>query len=516
GPACPDPYEPNETFADAWPVSAGAYQAYICEPGDQDWFSIDLLRHQELHVSLYELPHDYDLELYDPRGVLMASSRNGGTTSESIEFRDPEMTGAHRVRVFGVAGAFDPDKTYALKLEPGATPTPRPPTATPVPTPTCTHDRFESNDTFAEAAEIEVGVSQYGLYICPRGDQDWFRFDVSPGQQIDVDLYNLPENYMLAIADPSGAIVGRAGGAGTSDRHLTHITTTGGEYRVRVTPGGRVDPINSYSLRVELNDALPMTLYPYGDTYVSAGDPSSTHGSERLVIVGADEFGQEYRGLFRFDLSDVPPAIHSATFVVYLEDASAGYDLLPVDVWQVLDHWSETTANWLNKPVSRDIGVGALVGPVSGGEYAWDVTDLVQRWLSREAFNFGLELRCADCASSSRSFRSREFGSHAPRLVIDFGAVSPATPGSISGRVYEDTDEDGAYDPGESGIDGVRIELFRSGRGRWAGQTTAADGAFAFDDLPPDDYEVVVDETTIDVVLEYEWLSASSHAVHVG
>ena len=516
GPACPDPYEPNETFADAWPVSSGEYEAYICEPGDQDWFSIDLLRHQELSVSLYELPEDYDLELYDPRGVLMASSRNGGTTSESIEFRDPEITGVHRVRVLGVAGAFDPDKTYTLKLDPGPTPTPRPPTATPVPTPTCTHDRFESNDTFAEAAEIAVGVSQYGLYICPRGDQDWFRFDVAAGEEISVDLYHLPENYMLAIADPSGAIVARAGGAGTSDRHLTHITTTGGEYRVRVTPGGRVDPINPYSLRVELDDALPMTLYPYGDTYVSAGDPSSTHGSERLVIVGADEFGQEYRGLFRFDLSDVPPAIHSASFVVYLEDASAGYDLLPVDVWQVLDHWSETTANWLNKPVSRDIGVGALVGPVSGGEYAWDVTDLVQRWLSREAFNFGLELRCAGCASSSRSFHSREFGSYAPRLVIDFGAVSPATSGSISGRVYEDADGNGAFGAGDSGVDGVRVELFRSDRGRRAGQTTAADGAFAFDDLPPDDYEVVVDETTIDVVLEYEWLSASSHAVHVG
>jgi len=121
-----------------------------------------------------------------------------------------------------------------------------------------------------------------------------------------------------------------------------------------------------------------------------------------------------------------------------------------------------------------DIGVGALVGPVSGGEYAWDVTDLVQRWLSREAFNFGLELRCAGCASSSRSFHSREFGSYAPRLVIDFGAVSPATSGSISGRVYEDADGNGAFGAGDSGVDGVRVELFRSDRGRRAGQTTAA------------------------------------------
>ncbi|HEY66430.1 MAG TPA: DNRLRE domain-containing protein [Caldilineae bacterium] len=519
---CHDIYEPNDTFATAWPVSAGTYQAYLCFSGDQDWFSIDLAWHQGLRVILTGLPEDYDLELFDPLGRLVASSRHRGTTPEEILFT-AGTPGTYRVRVLGVGGSFALYAPYTLKLILGAAPpTPSPtPTPPPTPVPRCGPDPYEPNDSSASAASIPVGTEIHA-YLCPDMDSDYYRFSVSGPFEIHARLYDLPEAYELTLFDPSGWVVARGSGSGTAPRELTHLSTLDGDYLLRVGPSSSTswDEDHPYSLRVDLTALSPMILSAVADTYVTQEHPGSTHGHERRVIVARDEFGYEKRGLFRFDLSRVPAVtIASAYFQVSLLDPASGAH--SVNLLRVSASWDEETVNWDTQPWAVSTGISALVGGIEDRYYEWDVTDLVQSWLTGGVGNHGLELRPA-AGSFSRSFQSREYawgacrgcGSpiRSPRLIINFTEESPGALGSISGRVYEDADRDWLYDPGEGGIGGVRIELFRDRTSR-GDQITASDGTYTFSGLPAGIYEVVVRETTIHP--DYELTGSSYHLVNL-
>jgi hypothetical protein len=74
-------------------------------------------------------------------------------------------------------------------------------------------------------------------------------------------------------------------------------------------------------------------------------------------------------------------------------------------------------------------------------------------------------------------------------------ATAPApTPGSITGRVFADVDDDGVAEPGDTGIGGATVAL----TGTTAGgapltrtTTTAADGTYAFAGVPAGTYRVV-------------------------
>lgn len=79
-------------------------------------------------------------------------------------------------------------------------------------------------------------------------------------------------------------------------------------------------------------------------------------------------------------------------------------------------------------------------------------------------------------------------------LTVDFG-FSP-TPGYALGNlVWEDVDNDGRADSGETGIDGLTVQLFRadgSDRILVASTTTAGGGRYLFEGLAAGDYEVRV------------------------
>ncbi len=98
-------------------------------------------------------------------------------------------------------------------------------------------------------------------------------------------------------------------------------------------------------------------------------------------------------------------------------------------------------------------------------------------------------------------------------LDQDFGYVS-ADDGSIGTTVWNDIDNDGILDPGESGIEGVTVALYRDtdgdgivdpGEPQVGTTTTDGSGEYLFDGLPFDDYIVVV--TDEDSVLDGTWHS---------
>ncbi len=93
-----------------------------------------------------------------------------------------------------------------------------------------------------------------------------------------------------------------------------------------------------------------------------------------------------------------------------------------------------------------------------------------------------------------------------PSTPIDVPTVVPAggegvtdngfvPTGSIGDTVFNDTDGDGVQDPGEPGIPGVTVIV--TGPNGTTTVVTGTDGIYVVDDLPPGDYVVRVDPTTL-------------------
>jgi hypothetical protein len=57
---------------------------------------------------------DYDIYLYNPSGVLVASSTNGGTTNETLNYNNGPV-GTYRVQVIGYNSATNGSDSYVLR-----------------------------------------------------------------------------------------------------------------------------------------------------------------------------------------------------------------------------------------------------------------------------------------------------------------------------------------------------------------------------------------------------------------
>lgn len=510
---CPDPYEPNETHGTALPVDATVIRSYICTAEDEDWFSIALLRGQVLDVKLTDLPKNYDLELYDDERAAMAKSQRLGTATESIS-HVARRTAVYRIRVFSPEGEASHTDAYTLDVSPGATPTP---TATPLPTATCVPDAFEPNDTHATAAGITAG-DPITAWLCPAGEDDYFRFWVPGCTEIHIRLYNVHDPLMLALYSPEGTRLSLTGGATAANREIRYTTVDSGHYVARVYGAWGVGLSGSYDLRVDTAESEPITLYPVRDAFVFEDTPGTNYGGDRMLIVGGEEFGNRYRSYLRFDVSDVPAhTIASAHLILRLEEQTGG-DRRTIEVHKAIANWNEGTIVWTAQPPCNDTGISAEVSARPGSSFTWDVTELVRDWADGSASNYGLSLRDSDPGTASRRlFSSREFGSHAPRLVITCEAGG-GTPGSISGTIYEDENGNGAKDGGEPGIEDARIELVRRGLGSVGLTSSDANGAFSFVGIesgPDAWYDLVVDELSLDMMFTYSWLAGPIRGVLV-
>ena len=74
----------------------------------------------------------------------------------------------------------------------------------------------------------------------------------------------------------------------------------------------------------------------------------------------------------------------------------------------------------------------------------------------------------------------------------------------ISGYVWYDDNGDGVFGPGEGGLEGVTVSLYRDNDGVLVGtQTSAQDGSYQFSDLSAGDYIVQVPKTVTLGLAEY-------------
>jgi hypothetical protein len=145
--------------------------------------------------------------------------------------------------------------------------------------------------------------------------------------------------------------------------------------------------------------------------------------------------------LFQFDLSSIPADAHivKATLAAYATDVSN-----PAGTWAssyaVRTQWVANQTNWLQARTGTLWGSGGCNLPpddrdetpsdavVIEGEYqwfSWDVTDMVQEWVSGTMPNYGLIIRCPGepvSANVEHNFQAAEGSPQAqrPKLTIRY------------------------------------------------------------------------------------------------
>ncbi len=87
---CYDAHEPNDAITQAMPLEFTSdliVYGSLATPGDKDFFSFPAAQPgKQVTATLYSLPANYDLLLYDTNGILVASSTQSGQQPETIQF----------------------------------------------------------------------------------------------------------------------------------------------------------------------------------------------------------------------------------------------------------------------------------------------------------------------------------------------------------------------------------------------------------------------------------------------
>ena len=122
GGGCTDIYESNNTSTTAKPITNnGSITGLISTTSDIDWFSFtNSSTASKIKITLTNLPFDYDVKLYNPSGSLIATSQNGGTTSETIIYNTTSVLGTYKIKVYPYSGS-SATSCYTLTVLTGST-----------------------------------------------------------------------------------------------------------------------------------------------------------------------------------------------------------------------------------------------------------------------------------------------------------------------------------------------------------------------------------------------------------
>ncbi|KIC94798.1 T9SS type A sorting domain-containing protein [Flavihumibacter solisilvae] len=118
---CTDLNEPNNSFQQTKTLNHNTdYTGSIASVSDEDWFSFRTWApYKNVKISLWNMPEDYDMYLYDQNGVLLTSATGTGT-SEALIYNNGPDNFNYRLKIISKDGRFNPDVCYSLRLQASA------------------------------------------------------------------------------------------------------------------------------------------------------------------------------------------------------------------------------------------------------------------------------------------------------------------------------------------------------------------------------------------------------------
>lgn len=181
------------------------------------------------------------------------------------------------------------------------------------------------------------------------------------------------------------------------------------------------------------------------------GDQAVNFSADILSVYVATASYNTQRTFIQFDLSSIAnKQVESATLTL-IASTSYGDNSVhkPMEIYRVLSPWTETGVTWLNRDAAHAWGTngGDFVG-TNGQPYAvstasatnnqpitWDVTKLVQEWVTQVSTNNGLALLSYD--GNYLVFSQREVATPAlrPHLTVVVDTLPPFHAYSSGGQI---------------------------------------------------------------------------------
>jgi len=114
-PVCIMSFEPNNTKTSAAAIIIGAEnRAGIHDASDIDWYTFTTA-YPVIIVDLFNLPANFDVKLFNSKGVQLGVSQNTGTTNEQIVYRPSKPTTFY-VQVYPAPGNSSNTDCYSVKV----------------------------------------------------------------------------------------------------------------------------------------------------------------------------------------------------------------------------------------------------------------------------------------------------------------------------------------------------------------------------------------------------------------
>jgi hypothetical protein len=152
-------------------------------------------------------------------------------------------------------------------------------------------------------------------------------------------------------------------------------------------------------------DAAPGTLLPVlvADSYIQGTDVSPNGGEIDVSVGRYTGSGANMWGLWQFDLTGIPQqAVSKATLRLY-QYSAVGAMTLGYEIHSITAAWDEASVDWTHPntssswspggPISTNVYATSNVALGTYGYYDWDITTLVNEWLTGVQPNYGLEMK---------------------------------------------------------------------------------------------------------------------------
>ena len=159
--------------------------------------------------------------------------------------------------------------------------------------------------------------------------------------------------------------------------------------------------------------------------------PASTLGGSDTKLFVVDYYrGRTARTYLKFDLSDIPSSatVSEAMLSLFYDGCDFGPDEVDVGIYRATGSWAESTLSWNTQPSFAGTREGVMslgCAGATGDHVQWDITGLVQDWVSGSAPNRGMVVKATDelgeTARLLAEFGSRErAASERPKLVVSY------------------------------------------------------------------------------------------------
>jgi len=168
-------------------------------------------------------------------------------------------------------------------------------------------------------------------------------------------------------------------------------------------------------------------LYPDLDAYVAEHFSNINFGNKPYLFTGQYLGpGDDYRSFIKFDLNQLVPPITISSAILSLWVYGDSITTLPntlVEIYRLTQDFNQQAITWNNQPASSATLIASnTIVPGFTGWVTFDITTLVQGWVSGTFANSGIFVKGNELTNDVVKYRSRQYNDSAewPILTINY------------------------------------------------------------------------------------------------